>query len=82
MKTINDKEARQHLASFMDQVIAEYVPILITRQKGQACVLMSLEEYESLKETAYLLRSPANVRHLMDSIDELTTKMKVVNKPA
>ncbi|WP_409258543.1 type II toxin-antitoxin system Phd/YefM family antitoxin, partial [Klebsiella pneumoniae] len=38
---------------------------------GEACVLMSLEEYNSLEETAYLLRSPANARRLMDSIDSL-----------
>ncbi|ECI3619967.1 type II toxin-antitoxin system prevent-host-death family antitoxin [Salmonella enterica subsp. enterica] len=44
---------------------------LITRQNGEACVLMSLEEYNSLKETAYLLRFPVNARRLADSIESL-----------
>ena len=53
------------------QTVEDRVPTLITRQNGEACVLMSLEEYNALEETAYLLRSPANARRLMDSIDSL-----------
>lgn len=71
MKTVSYSEARQNFVSVMNETIADRAPILITRQKGTPCVLMSLEEYESLEETAYLLRSPANARHLMDSIAEL-----------
>lgn len=44
---------------------------LITRQNGESCVLMSLEEYHSREETAYLMRSPKNARRLMDSIESL-----------
>ena len=64
MRTISYSEARQNLSATM-------MKALITRQNGEACVLMSLEEYNSLEETAYLLRSPANARRLMDSIDSL-----------
>ena len=42
----------------MMKAVEDHAPILITRQNGEACVLMSLEEYNSLEETAYLLRSP------------------------
>ncbi|ENP6765795.1 YoeB-YefM toxin-antitoxin system antitoxin YefM [Escherichia coli] len=69
MRTISYSEARQNLSATMMKAV--HAPILITRQNGEACVLMSLEEYNSLEETAYLLRSPANARRLMDSIDSL-----------
>ncbi|WGL96142.1 YoeB-YefM toxin-antitoxin system antitoxin YefM [Arsenophonus nasoniae] len=71
MKTVNYTDARQNLTSIMNEAIDDRIPILITRQKGVPCVLLSLDEYQSLEETAYLLRSPANARHLLDSIDEL-----------
>lgn len=71
MKTVNYTDARQNLTSIMNEAIDDRIPILITRQRGIPCVLLSLDEYQSLEETAYLLRSPANARHLLDSIDEL-----------
>ena len=71
MRTISYTEARQNLSATMVQTVEDRVPTLITRQNGEACVLMSLEEYNALEETAYLLRSPANARRLMDSIDSL-----------
>ncbi|CAM3849532.1 YoeB-YefM toxin-antitoxin system antitoxin YefM [Serratia silvae] len=71
MKTLSFSDARQNFASVMNETVDDRAPILITRQKGTACVIMSLAEYESLEETAYLLRSPSNARHLMDSIAEL-----------
>jgi len=55
----------------MSQVVEDKAPVLITRQKGEACVLMPLEQYNWLQETAYLLRSPANARRLIDSIENL-----------
>ena len=45
--------------------------VVITRSGHDPVVIVSLEDYESLKETAYLLRSPANARRLLDSIDRL-----------
>ncbi len=71
MRPIGSTEARQNLSDNMVQNVEDGAPTLITRQNGEACVLMSLEEYNALEETAYLLRSPANARRLMDSIDSL-----------
>ncbi len=71
MRTISYSEARQNLSTTMMKAVEDHAPVLITRQNGEACVLMSLEEYNSLEETAYLLRSPANARRLMDSIESL-----------
>ena len=80
MKTINYSEARQNLAATMVKTIEDRAPILITRQNGEPCVLMSLEEYESLEETAYLMRSPANAVRLMASIEELRAGKGVERK--
>ena len=71
MRTVSYSEARQNLSATMLQTVEDRAPVLITRQNGESCVLMSLEEYNSLEETAYLLRSPKNARRLMDSIENL-----------
>ncbi|KHN90206.1 prevent-host-death family protein [Pectobacterium actinidiae] len=71
MRTISYSEARKNLSATMMKTVEDRAPILITRQNGEACVLMSLEEYNSLEETAYLLRSPANAKRLMNSIESL-----------
>jgi antitoxin YefM len=55
----------------MDRVCVDHDPVIITRNRDQAVVMISLEDYESLEETAYLLRSPANARRLLDSISDL-----------
>lgn len=71
MKAITYTAARENLASTMDGVCSDHDPVIITRNRDQAVVMMSLEDYESLQETAYLLRSPANARRLLESISEL-----------
>jgi antitoxin YefM len=68
MQTVSYSEARQNLATIMSKVVEDFSPIIITRAKNENCVLMSMAEYESLQETAYLLRSPANAKRLMESI--------------
>lgn len=71
MRAVSYSEARQNLSATMIQTVEDRTPVLITRQNGESCVLMSLEEYNSLEETAYLLRSPKNARRLMDSVESL-----------
>lgn len=71
MKAITYTAARENLASTMDRVCVDHDPVIITRNRDQAVVMMSLEDYESLQETAYLLRAPANARRLLESITEL-----------
>jgi len=71
MRAISYSEARQNLSATMVQTVEDKAPVLITRQNGEYCVLMSLDEYNSLEETAYLLRSPKNARRLMDAIESL-----------
>ncbi|GHU25557.1 antitoxin [Betaproteobacteria bacterium] len=71
METVNYSEARKNFAAVMNKTHDDKTPILITRGSGKPCVLMSFDEYEALEETAYLLRSPANARHLLESIADL-----------
>jgi len=71
MQTINYTTARAHLAETMDRVNEDRAPLLVTRQKGEPVVMMSLAEYNALEETAYLLRSPANAERLIKSIGSL-----------
>lgn len=71
MNAITYTAARANLASTMDQVCENHEPIIITRKADQAVVMLSLEDYNALAETAYLLRSPANARRLLESIAEL-----------
>jgi antitoxin YefM len=67
MTAIAATEARRNIFHLIEQVTANREAVEITSKRGSA-VLMSLAEYESLQETAYLLRSPANAKRLLESI--------------
>lgn len=71
MKAINYTTARQNLARIMDEVGEAHEPVIITRQSEPAVVMMSMEDYQALEETAHLLRSPKNTRRLLDAIQQL-----------
>lgn len=71
MNAITYTAAREDLASTMDRVCADHSPVVITRDRNQSVVLLSLEDYESLEETAYLMRSPANAKRLLEAIHAL-----------
>ena len=71
MKSITYTAARENLASTINRVCEDHAPVVITRNRDQAVVMLSLAEYESLQETAYLLRSPANAKRLLQSIESL-----------
>lgn len=71
MKAITYTAARQNLAKTMEQVCNDRSPIIVTRKSSNSVVIMSLEDYESLEETAYLLRSPKNTKRLLESIVQL-----------
>jgi antitoxin YefM len=72
--------ARENLASMMDKVCADHDALIITRKRDQSVVMLSLEDYESLEETAHLLRSPANARRLLQSIHTLESGKGVVRE--
>jgi len=71
MEAITYTAARQNLAKTMEKVCKDRVPVIVTRKTSDSVVIMSLEDYEALEETAYLLRSPRNTRRLIESIAQL-----------
>ncbi len=62
---------RANLAGQMDRVCEDHTPLIVTRKGADSVVMMSLEDYEALEETSYLLRSPENARRLLESIARL-----------
>jgi antitoxin YefM len=80
MNAISYTAARENLASTMDKVCSDHAPVVITRNRDQSVVMLSLEDYESLEETAYLLRSPANAKRLLEAIQALETGKGVTRK--
>jgi len=71
MNTITYSAARAGLAKTMKKVCKDHEPVIITRQKEDSVVMLSLEDFSSLEETAYLLRVPKNAKRLLESIAEL-----------
>lgn len=71
MNAISYSAARANLAQLMDTVHDDHAPIIVTRKNSKSVVLLSLEDYEALEETAYLLRSPKNAQRLLQSIAQL-----------
>ena len=71
MKAMSYTAVRENLAETMNSVCDDHDPVIITRKRNQAVVMLSLEDYESLSETAYLFRSPANAKRLNDAIEAL-----------
>ncbi|MCF7982974.1 MAG: type II toxin-antitoxin system prevent-host-death family antitoxin [Thiohalocapsa sp.] len=71
MDTISYSDVRAQLAKTMDKVCDDHAPVVITRSRARSVVMMSLEDYQALEETAYLLRSPKNARRLLESVAEL-----------
>jgi len=71
MRTINFSDARKNFKEVLDRVSNDADMTIITRRDADDVVLMSLSEWNSWKETEYLLASPANARHLLESLAQL-----------
>jgi antitoxin YefM len=71
MKTISFTESRANYAATLDAVVNDREEIVVTRAGHDPVVIVSLADYESLKETAYLLRSPRNAARLLAAIENL-----------
>ena len=71
MNILSYSALRNSLASTLDKVNEDHVSILITRQNAKPAVIMSLEDYKSYEETAYLMASPLNATRLSVSIAEV-----------
>ena len=68
MQPVSYTHARANLAATMDKVIEDHEPVVITRGNTGSVVMLSLEDYNSMQETAYLLGNPVNAGVLRASV--------------
>ncbi|MBK5238599.1 MAG: type II toxin-antitoxin system prevent-host-death family antitoxin [Actinomycetales bacterium] len=80
MRTMSYSESRARYAEVLSAVVDNQEEIIITRVGHDPVVIVALDEYESLKETAYLLRSPANARRILQSIEHLESGQGAVHE--
>lgn len=71
MDAISYTAVRANLAQTMDRVCEDHEPLIITRNRQQSVVMISLEDYKALEETAYLLRAPKNAKRLLEAVASL-----------
>ena len=71
MNILTFSEARAGLKAVMDDVCTDHSPTVITRQNGEAVVMLSLADFNSIEETLFLLGSPKNASRLMESLAQL-----------
>jgi len=71
MSTITYSTARDHLAEVWDQTVSTREPVIVSRRGSESIVMLPLEEWEGLQETAHLLRSPSNARRLLAALNRL-----------
>ena len=74
MDAISYTQIRQNFAETMNQVCEDHKPIIITRQKSPPVVMLSLEDYNAIEETIYLLKSPKNAERLAKALGDLESK--------
>ena len=74
MKAANYSEFRSNLKQFLDEVENDNESLIIKRGSGNGTVLISLDEYNSMLETGYLLRSKANAERLHESIRQINDR--------
>lgn len=78
MRILSSTELRANLAKVLDQVVEDHAPVIIHRSTGKPVVMVSLEDWEAMDETTYLLSSPANADHLRRAIAGLDAGNVVV----
>jgi antitoxin YefM len=71
MSTITYSTARDHLAEVWDKTVSTREPVIVSRRGTESIVMLPLDEWEGLQETAHLLRSPANAKRLLAAMDRL-----------
>ena len=82
MNIMTYSQVRSQLAATIKKVCRDHAPVTITRKREDTVVMMSLEDYESLNDTHYLLRSPAHARRLLQSIKQLAAGKRKERKLA
>ena len=80
MQVVSMTEARNNLKAVFDSVYNDHEEVIIHRKNCENVVVISLNEYNSMKETNYLLSSPNNAKHLRESIEQLKDGQVVEKK--
>ncbi len=80
MKTLNYTTARQNLAATIDTVIDNHTPVIITKGRDKAVLMMSLDDWNAWQETVYLLRSPANAERVLEATRDFDKRENLVVK--
>ncbi len=76
MQIISSTELRKNIPRYIKQIQEDHTPLIITTQKQEPVVLLPLEEWESLKETLYLMSTPANKKRLDIAITDIKKEEK------
>jgi antitoxin YefM len=71
MNVATYSHVRSNLKSVMQRVVEDHVPIAVTRQRGEAVVMVSMDDWNAIQETLYLLSSPANAKRLSDAMTRM-----------
>jgi antitoxin YefM len=74
MEALSYTKLRKHLSDVMNEVCQNHDPVIITRQKNASVVVISLEDYNALNETAYLLQSPKNAQRINEAVEDFKSK--------
>ncbi len=77
MDAVNYSDFRKNLKNYFDKAVRNHEPLIVTR-KTDNMVIMSLEDYNSIMETNYLLKNRANAKNLMESIEQLESRNSVI----
>lgn len=80
MQSVNFSKARDELASLLDTVTHDRVPVEITRRDKASVIMIDKDEYEGMMETLHLLSSPANARRLLDAVADIEAGQKLVSR--
>ena len=80
MEAVSYSDLRKNLKSYLDHVYQDHDPLIVTRKNNENVVMISMEEYNSLIETNYLMANEANAKHLMKSMNQAKTHKLHVKK--
>jgi antitoxin YefM len=71
MDVISYSDTRARLKEVMDRVVADHAPVVVTRQKAESVVMVSLSDWNAMEETLHLLSTEANRTRLLDAVRQL-----------
>lgn len=71
MDAVTYTQVRSNFAATMNQVCEDHAPIIITRQNQSPVVMISLDDYNAIEETLYLLKNPKNASRLLKAMNDI-----------